>query len=102
MSNPEEAPVVAKLVFAEYPCLCVKYHSPIPLEVERHHLHPQHLQRQKHGKVIDHETVNLCGAAHSNIHIALRKRLADEPYRLWNRYQENIVNEGLRRIRGES
>lgn len=91
--------VVVKAPFEDLPCQCVKHHIPKPLEIEKHHFFPQHLQRRRYGKVVDHETVNLCDVAHKNVHIALAKRLKGEPFRLWNRYQESIVEEGLRRIR---
>lgn len=90
-------PAVVKAPFEDAPCQCVRRHSPVPLEIEKHHVYPQGMQVKRHGKVIDKETVPLCDVAHKNVHIALTKRLRGEPFRLWNRYQESIVEAGLGR-----
>ncbi|MDP9474643.1 MAG: hypothetical protein M3R38_02940 [Actinomycetota bacterium] len=48
---------------------------------------------------MDDRTVALCGVAHNNVHEAIRRRLKGEDYRLGNRYQQALAEEGERRIR---
>ncbi len=90
--------LILKAPFAESPCQCVIRHVPQPVEIEKHHLYPQSLQKKRHGKVIDHETVNLCDIAHKNVHVALTKRIKGEDFKLGNRHQQWAVEEGLRRM----
>ncbi len=94
-----EGIVTATAVFDDAPCICVTRHVPIPKTVELHHPFPQSAQRARYGKVIDNRTVALCGTAHNTVHDAMRRRLNGENYRLGNRYQQSLVDEGVRRIR---
>lgn len=91
--------VTATAAFKDAPCLCVRHHVPVPKTAEMHHPYPQYAQKARHGKVIDDHTVALCGTAHNSVHEAIRRRLNGEEYRLGNRYQQALVDEGVRRIR---
>ena len=85
--------------FEERLCRCVKAHSPKPLVVEEHHLYPQSLQRRRHGKLVDRQTVTLCSSGHRNVHKALDPFAeGGELGELRNRYLQGVVEEGARRI----
>ncbi|MDP9475236.1 MAG: hypothetical protein M3R38_06000 [Actinomycetota bacterium] len=88
-----------QVAFDEAPCRCVGAHVPKAATVELHHPYPQFAQKERYGRVVDDRTVPLCGTAHNNVHEAIRRRLRGEEYRLGNRYQQALVEEGLRRIR---
>ena len=92
-------PVVINAPFEAEPCRCVKNHVPRPTSVEMHHPWPQYDQIKKHKRVVDDRTVPLCGVAHNNVHEAIRRRLRGEDFRLGNRYQQALAEEGERRIR---
>ncbi len=92
-------PVVINAPFDAEPCQCVRNHVPRPTSVEFHHPFPQYAQRERYGRVVDDRTVALCGVAHNNVHEAIRRRLRGEDFRLGNRYQQALAEEGERRIR---
>lgn len=90
--------VAATAFFDDFPCACVRHHTPKPTSVELHHPYPQYAQKARYGKVVDDRTVPLCPTAHTNVHDGLRRLLRGEEYRLGNRYLQSIAEEGHRRI----
>ena len=93
------ADATIQVAFEVAPCACAKNHVPKPTSVELHHPFPQYAQKERYGRVVDDRTVPLCPTAHTNVHDALRRRLRAEDFRLGNRYQQALVDEGGRRIR---
>jgi len=84
--------------FSEEPCLCCKGHVPIPLQIERHHIHPQYSQIFLWGRVRNRETVALCRSSHRNLHIYLTALMAGQPLPHVNAYTARYAREGLRLI----
>ncbi len=86
------------LPFEVKPCQCLKVHAPQPKITQQHHIWPQSDQKKKHGKVIDHTTVSLCGTAHDSVHAAISAWVKNKPFTLENRYQRAIANKGYQKI----
>ncbi len=84
--------------FAARPCLCCKGHTPIPLQIELHHIWPQYDQIALYGALRNRETVALCRSSHRNLHIYLTALMAGQPLPHVNAYTARLAREGLRRI----
>lgn len=84
--------------FAAAPCQCCLGHTPVPLEVERHHVYPEAVQRAVHGRVVDPQLVPLCRTAHRNLHLVLDALLAGTAPPRVNAYTRRWAEEGYRRI----
>lgn len=98
MSTPLPPTMPRTATFAARPCLCCKGHTPIPLQVELHHIWPQYDQIALYGALHDRETVPLCRTAHRNLHIFLTALMAGKEPPHVNAYTARLVREGLRRI----
>lgn len=57
-------------------CLGATYHSPLPLETERHHIFPMFMSELL-GIPIVRELVPLCPTEHVNVHHAIEHLLLD-------------------------
>ena len=87
-----------KLPFAAAPCPCVKRHSPVPKNVDLHHVYPQSEQRRRHGALVDRETTALCKSGHDAVHWAIDRLLRGESVWLGNSHLQGVAEEGVRRI----
>ncbi len=99
MTDKTNGTVTIQVPFSEAPCQCVVRHVPLPTSTELHHPYPMSEQRKRYGRVVEPRTVPLCGTSHNNVHEAIRRILRGEEFRLGNRYQQALVDEGIRRIR---
>lgn len=50
------------------PCLLHKFHRPLALTSEEHHIEPQAWQKFAVGRIDKPETVTLCPTSHRNVH----------------------------------
>lgn len=91
-------PVTRTMPFAAQPCRCCTGHTPIPLQVELHHVHCQYDQLALWGKVRNTTTLPLCRTAHRNLHIYLTALMAGAPLPHVNAYTARYAREGLRLI----
>ncbi len=96
METPIMPPRTA--TFEARPCLCCKGHTPIPLQIELHHSHPQYDQIALWGTVRNKTLVPLCRTAHRNLHIYLTALMAGKETPHVNAYTARLAREGLRLI----
>ncbi len=50
------------------PCELYKYHAPVPVITQGHHVHPVFLQNRVYGQIRDNELKWLCGTCHDTVH----------------------------------
>jgi hypothetical protein len=84
--------------FEDQKCKCVKNHTPVPIEVELHHIFPRAIQVDMFGDVQDGERVPLCRTAHRNVHLALAAMLEGRTVPDVNPYTRSVAREGFDRI----
>jgi hypothetical protein len=84
--------------FAERPCPCCVAHTPVPLQVELHHLHPRYDQVALWGEVRNRTVAPLCRTAHRNLHVFLTALMAGRPLPKVNAHTAALAREGYRLI----
>ena len=65
MTELAQAP--RKVTQHDRPCEVHKYHSPITVINELHHIFPQEKQKRVWGEVRDNREVSLCGTGHNTV-----------------------------------
>jgi hypothetical protein len=84
--------------FAVQPCRCCRKHTPVPVSVELHHMHPQYDQIMLWGEVRNRKLMPLCRTTHRNLHDYLTAIMAGAPPPRVSAYTAALAREGLRLI----
>lgn len=91
------------------PCVLHRFHSPVTIQNELHHVFPEYLQKRAYGMTRDKERASMCATGHNTVHLVIDAVLKERPIprgvgrktkemacHAVNRYREALMEQAAR------